>query len=282
MLQFLNRRSSHFLRTVAKNTYARYSMKVITVPLNSDNYGYLIVDESSNQCAIVDVSGQPAKILSEVDKLDGCSLSAVFTTHKHSDHAGGNNVIAKAFPGIAIYGGIVDNVEGCTNYVQDGDIINFGSCIQVHCLHTPGHTMGHISYFVTHNEQRVVFTGDTLFVGGAGKFFEGTGSDMYPSLYHKLAILPPDTLVYCGHEYTLSNYRFALSIEPQNERLIEENNKAIALRTQNLFTVPSTIEKELATNPFLRINEPTVKAKFAESGSPAELLTALREAKNCF
>ena len=257
-------------------------MRVITIPLNNDNYGYLLVDDEARECAIIDVSDQPLKVMQAIDQLNGIKLTAIFTTHKHADHAGGNSVIADCTPGIAIYGGEIDNVESCTVFVKDGDELTFGSNIKLQCLHTPGHTIGHISYYVTHHDQRVVFTGDTLFIGGAGKFFEGTGKDMYPSLYEKLATLPPDTLVYCGHEYTLSNYRFALSLEPDNERLVEEHRIAQELRAQGAFTVPSTIEKELATNPFLRIHQPSIRRKFPGVEDNFELLTAVREAKNNF
>jgi len=257
-------------------------MRVITVPLNSDNYGYILVDDMSGECAVIDVSDQPLRVLEEVAILDGTRLTTIFTTHKHTDHAGGNDVIANLIPGLIIYGGSIDKVEGCTHFVNDGDELTFGSDIKVLCLHTPGHTKGHISFYMSQGEQRVVFTGDTLFVGGAGKFFEGTGADMYPSLYDKLATLPGDTLVYCGHEYTLSNYKFAVSLEPENARLVEEVRIAQDLRAAGQFTVPTTIEKELATNPFLRVHEPTIRNKFPGVTDPFELLTAVRETKNSF
>mmetsp|Transcript_40789 Transcript_40789/g.81069 ORF Transcript_40789/g.81069 Transcript_40789/m.81069 type:complete len:258 (+) Transcript_40789:98-871(+) len=257
-------------------------MRISPIALNSDNYGYIVINELTNECAFVDVSGQPEKMLEELSKLSDLTLKAIFTTHKHFDHAGGNSVIAKVFPDITIYGGVADNVEACTEFVNDGDELTLGENIQVRCIHTPGHTMGHISYFFCEGDHKVVFTGDTLFVGGVGKFFEGTGADMYPSLYSKLAKLPGDTLIYCGHEYTLSNYRFALTIEPENERLIEENSAAIALRAQGKFTIPSSIEKELATNPFMRVHETSIRDKFPGLTNPVDVLTALREAKNQF
>jgi hydroxyacylglutathione hydrolase len=257
-------------------------MEVHPVALNSDNYGYILVNSVTDECAFVDVSGQPEVMMREWHNFPGKRLTTIFTTHKHSDHAGGNKVVAQAFPGITIYGGTIDNVEACTNFVNDGDELRFGPNFRVSCIHTPGHTRGHISYYFTDGTSNVVFTGDTLFVGGAGKFFEGTGADMYPSLYEKLAKLPLDTLVYCGHEYTLSNYRFALSIEPENERLQEENRIAVALRAEGKFTIPSTIEKELATNPFLRIHEASIRSRFPGVEDPFELLTCVREAKNRF
>ncbi len=123
--------------------------------------------------------------------------------------------------------------------------------------------------------------GDCLFVGGCGKFFEGTGADMYVSLFEKLSSLPPDTKVYCGHEYTLSNYRFALSVDPRNEALIRANEAAILQRSDGFPTVPSTIEVELQTNPFLRAIQ-LARASGEDATSPGVILDRLREAKNNF
>mmetsp|Transcript_28619 Transcript_28619/g.48045 ORF Transcript_28619/g.48045 Transcript_28619/m.48045 type:complete len:260 (-) Transcript_28619:438-1217(-) len=259
-------------------------MQIVTIPLNSDNYGYIIVDDKSKECAVVDVSGQPQVILEEVAKLDGIKFTTIFSTHKHWDHAGGNAIVREAVPEITVYGGKLEGVEACTNFVEDGQELIFGDRIRVRCLLTPGHTTGHISFYMEDDstDQRAVFTGDCLFVGGVGKFFEGTGADMYPSLYEKLGKLPPDTLIYCGHEYTLSNYKFAVSIDPTNKRLLDEVARAQQLRSEGKFTIPSTIEQELATNPFLRIYEPSIRKNFPGVEDPFELLTAVREAKNKF
>jgi hydroxyacylglutathione hydrolase len=181
-----------------------------------------------------------------------------------------------------ILGSKKDEVEGCTKYVEDGEEIRFHD-ITIQCLLTPGHTMGHICYFCQDGEQLCVFSGDTLFNGGVGKFFEGTAEDMHGSL-QKLIRLPGNTLVYCGHEYTLSNYRFALSVDPENADLIAANNEARVLREEGKFTVPSTIQKELATNPFLRVLTPSIRAHFPAlpQDDPIALLGAVREAKNKF
>lgn len=258
-------------------------MEVHPISLNSDNYGYIVVEETTKTGAFVDVSGQPDKMLREWEaNFSDYTLASVFTTHKHWDHAGGNHIIASRVPHIKIFGGTVDNVEACTHPVQDGDLIQFTPSISVKCIHTPGHTMGHICYYFTDGSSKVVFTGDTLFIGGAGKFFEGTGTDMYPSLYEKLAQLPRETLVYCGHEYTLSNYRFALSVDPDNERLRKANMRAQALQADGKGTVPSTIQEELDTNPFLRVHEPAIRDLFPGVDHPHELLTALRDKKDKF
>lgn len=256
-------------------------MRIVTIPLNDDNYGYLLIDETTNEAAIVDVSGQPEEVLKYVKK-EGVRLTMVLTTHKHWDHAGGNTKMKTLFPNIEIVGSNVDDVEGCTTFVQDGSRISLSN-ISIHCILTPGHTMGHISYFAEYQNEKVVFTGDCLFIGGVGKFFEGTASDMHISLFEKLAKLPKETLVYCGHEYTLSNYRFALSIDCENEHLISANNRAISLRASGKPTIPSTIDDELKTNPFLRVHDKAVQNSCGHGSlDPIQILHNIRDMKNRF
>jgi hydroxyacylglutathione hydrolase len=256
-------------------------MRVVIVPLNDDNYGYLLIDETSNECAIIDVSGQPEEILKHVEK-EGVVIIKVLTTHKHWDHAGGNNKIKVLHPNLEIVGSLIDNVEGCTTFVEDGQMINV-SGIAIRCILTPGHTMGHMSYYAEHNNEKAVFTGDCLFVGGVGKFFEGTAADMYVSLYEKLGRLPPETLIYCGHEYTLSNYRFALSVDNENMDLINANKRAVILRREGKPTIPSTILAEIATNPFFRAtSESLQKSCGFGSSDPIQVLHNIREGKNNF
>lgn len=204
---------------------------------------------------------EPAKVLAAASEA-GVTVTTVLTTHKHWDHAGGNNAFHTQCPNVPIYGGAIDAVEGCTKPLKDGETLTVGKSIHVRCLHTPGHTMGHICYLATSSQQQeagAVFTGDTLFIGGAGKFFEGTPQDMHTSLYTKLATLPPATQVWCGHEYTLSNYRFAEWMEPKNAALLTAITEAKARRAQGLPTVPSTIGQELATNPFMRVGEAAIQ-----------------------
>ncbi|CAM9520979.1 unnamed protein product [Ascophyllum nodosum] len=255
-------------------------MRVVCVPVLHDNFAYLLIDESGVTAAVD--PAQPEKVL-KAAKEEGVSISKVLTTHKHNDHAGGNSAIAKSIPGLEIVGGEKDRVQGCTSTVKDGDEFSIGS-IEVKCLHTPGHTVGHICYYVTEGEQKAVFTGDTLFVGGAGRFFEGTPEEMQHSLAEKLGKLPPETLVYCGHEYTSANYKFAQSIDPDNEALKRE----IALTSERLgkgeHTVPSTIAKELATNPFMRAHDPSIQSRtgLAEGTSTSGFLGKIRQMKNAF
>lgn len=236
---------------------------------------------------------EPTKVLAAASAA-GVTITTVLTTHKHWDHAGGNNAFHTQCPDVPIYGGAVDAVEGCTKPLKDGDTLTIGQGIQVQCLHTPGHTMGHICYLATSSssssaEAGAVFTGDTLFIGGAGKFFEGTPQDMHTSLYTKLATLPPQTQVWCGHEYTLANYRFAEWVEPENAALQAAVADAKARRAKGLPTVPSSIGQELATNPFLRVGEAAVQEKVAagtglskDALDPITVLSKVRELKNNF
>jgi hydroxyacylglutathione hydrolase len=256
-------------------------MRVVIIPLNDDNYGYLLIDESTNEAAIIDVSGQPDEVLRIVEK-EGVRLTKILTTHKHWDHAGGNFKMKSKFPDIEILGSAVDDVEGCTTFIDDGTTLML-STISIRCILTSGHTMGHISYFAEHGRQKVVFTGDCLFVGGVGKFFEGTAADMHCSLFEKLGKLPTETLVYCGHEYTLSNYRFALSVDPRNEQLISANETAVGERSEGKPTIPSTIGKELATNPFYRVYETSIiESCGLGSTDPIQIMHNVRERKNTF
>ncbi|KAK9723022.1 Cytoplasmic glyoxalase II, variant 2 [Basidiobolus ranarum] len=185
------------------HTTATADMKIISIPALQDNYSYLIVDESTNEAIAVDPV-EPNKVLDAADKAK-VKLTSVFTTHHHWDHAGGNEELLSQKPELAVYG--ADNrIAKVTNFVKDNDMFKIGS-LNVTCLMTVCHTNGSVSYYVTDGEDKAVFTGDTLFVGGCGRFFEGTPEDMHHSLSNVLALLPKDTKVYCGHEYTKSNLK---------------------------------------------------------------------------
>ncbi|KZV42598.1 hydroxyacylglutathione hydrolase cytoplasmic [Dorcoceras hygrometricum] len=239
-----------------------------------------IVDDSTKQAAVVDPV-EPEKIL-RVAQENGVALKLVLTTHHHWwDHAGGNDKIKQLVPDIKIYGGSVDNVQGCTNKVENGDKFSLGVDINILSLHTPCHTKGHISYFVTgkDGEDPAVFTGDTLFVAGCGKFFEGTAEQMYQSLCVTLGSLPKPTQVYCGHEYTVKNLQFALTVEPENAKVSEKLKLAEQKRNEGVPTIPSSIEEELETNPFMRVDLPEVQEKVGCS-SPVDALREIRQRKD--
>ncbi|KAM0023673.1 putative hydroxyacylglutathione hydrolase [Helianthus debilis subsp. tardiflorus] len=254
-------------------------MKVIHIPCLEDNYSYLVIDENTKQGAVVDPV-EPEKVIG-VAKENGVELKLVLTTHHHWDHAGGNEKIKELVPGIKVYGGSIDNVKGCTNKVENGDKLSLVADINILSLHTPCHTKGHISYYLTGKEEDdpAVFTGDTLFVAGCGKFFEGTAEQMHESLCVTLASLPKQTKVYCGHEYTVKNLQFAQTVEPENAKISQKLSWAQQQRQSGLPTIPSTIGEELEFNPFMRADLPEVQEKVG-CKSPVEALRKIRELKD--
>ncbi|PVD31105.1 hypothetical protein C0Q70_10383 [Pomacea canaliculata] len=257
----------------------RQDMRVRLIPALEDNYMYLIIDEQTQECAAVDPV-DPEKILRAI-KEEGVVLKSVLTTHHHWDHAGGNEKLIGLAGKVPVYGGD-DRIGALTKKVSEGDRFKIGS-LDVECLFTPCHTSGHICYLVKDSSgtQPAVFTGDTLFVAGCGKFFEGTGKQMYMALVHKLAALNKDTKVYCGHEYTVNNLKFAAYVEPKNEAVKSKLAWAQNQRSKHEPTVPSTIGEELEYNPFMRIGEQDVQ-KHTGKSNPEEVMDYLREEKNNF
>ncbi|XAR71852.1 Hydroxyacylglutathione hydrolase [Bertholletia excelsa] len=255
------------------------TVKIIPVPCLEDNYSYLVIDEATREAAVVDPV-EPEKVL-RVAEENWVEVKIALTAHHHWDHAGGNENIKELVPGIRVYGGSVENVKGCTNRLQNGDKLVLGSGTHILALHTPCHTKGHISYYLTGKDEEdpAVFTGDALFIAGCGKFFEGTAEQMYQSLCVTLGSLPKPTRVYCGHEYTVNNLHFALTVEPDNEKIIRKLSLAEHNRQAGLPTVPSTIEEELETNPFMRVDLPEVQEK-VRCKSPVEALRELRQHKD--
>ncbi|ESO12034.1 hypothetical protein HELRODRAFT_155548 [Helobdella robusta] len=255
-------------------------MIVHPIPALSDNYMYLLIDSKSNVCAAVDPV-EPQKILNVVNKSN-LKLIAVLTTHHHWDHAGGNNHLAAQLPGLKIYGGD-ERIDSLNAKVHHNQIINVGSLI-VKCLFTPCHTKGHMCFYVqdnNSNEPAAVFTGDTLFVSGCGRFFEGTAEQMYEALTQTLGTLPEDTLVYCGHEYTYNNLLFASYIEPDNQHLLKKLEWAKGKQRKNEFTVPSSIKEELLTNCFMRVHHQSI-LNFFGTQNPIHAMKMLRAKKDNF
>ncbi|KAI8910828.1 hydroxyacylglutathione hydrolase [Gorgonomyces haynaldii] len=243
-------------------------MKITPIPLFKDNYCYLLQDLVSQESALVD----PA-LSSAFDP--NSNVSALLVTHHHADHAGQVHVIAEQEPQLKVYAAD-DRVKGIRNKVQDRVPFHLGT-LKITPIFTPCHTAGSVSYFVEDTQDgRAVFTGDTLFSSGCGRFFEGNGHEMYQSL-SILASLPKDTLVFCGHEYTLSNLRFAKHIEPENPDI----QKKLEWAEQTDYTMPSTIESELLTNPFVRVSNPELQ-KLLGNSDPVSLISLLREQKNNF
>lgn len=225
-------------------------------PCLSDNYGFLLHVPESGLTAAIDTPDAD-EIARQCDK-QGWRLTHIFNTHHHYDHTGGNLALKDTY-GVEIFGPKAEGarIPGLDRALNDGEVFDFGGHA-IHFLHTPGHTLGHGAYYVP--DEGSVFVGDTLFIMGCGRLFEGSAEQMYDSL-HRLAALPAATKVYCAHEYTLSNGRFALSVEPDNEDLQAAIRAAQSLRDQGRPTVPGTIGQELKTNPFMRAESPEELAR---------------------
>jgi hydroxyacylglutathione hydrolase len=258
-------------------------MAIITVPQLSDNYAYLVVDDASKQCAVVDCAEADKVIAAAKD--NGVKLSAVLTTHWHGDHSGGNTDIAAKVPGIKIYGASAEGgkIPALSNPVKDGDQVRIGA-LEGRVIGIPAHTNGHVAYHFP--ALGAVFTGDTMFIGGCGRVFEGKAATMVESL-GKLAALPDATKVYCGHEYTEKNLRFALTLEPSNQALKAKHEWSLKANQEGKFTVPSTIGEEKQTNPFLRTNSAELRANLkkrnpAVDDDPVALFAMARELKDHF
>jgi hydroxyacylglutathione hydrolase len=261
----------------------RSALSVLAVPAFKDNYLWLIHD-GVNAAAVDPGDGGPILAALAAHKL---TLTAILLTHHHADHIGGVPQLL-AHAQVPVFGPRNDNISAVTQALGEGDEIRVpGLDLALRVLDVPGHTKGHIAYVRTTPGARWLFCGDTLFAGGCGRLFEGTPAQMTDSL-GKLAALPDDTLVYCAHEYTLANLRFACAVEPANAQLQERVERDTAQRNAGNPTVPSNIGIEKATNPFLRYREPGIVAslvsahRIEQGASPVAAFAALREWKNTF
>ena len=253
-------------------------MQVHMFPCLSDNYGFLLHDAEAGVTAAVDTPEVEPILRALNDK--GWSLTHILNTHHHGDHAGGNLALKEA-TGCRIYGPRADaaRIPGIDVEVGEGDTFELGSHrVRVH--DTPGHTRGHIVYHLP--DDRMAFVGDTLFAMGCGRLFEGSPAQMWASL-QKILAWPDDTLIYCAHEYTQANARFALSVEPGNEALEERTREVERLRSRNAPTVPTTLAAEKATNPFLRPGSRALRQTVGlPDASDVEVFARTRELKDSF
>ena len=259
------------------------ALTVLPVPAFNDNYIWLI---ARGTIAVV-VDPGDAKPIEAVLHERGLELAAILLTHHHADHMGGVAAMSAARPrGLEVYGPRAENIPGVTIPLDDGDIVSLTTLdLSFDVIAVPGHTRGHIAYHEA-GSTPMLFCGDTLFAAGCGRLFEGTAAQMHASL-DRLAALPAETRVYCAHEYTQSNLRFARAVEPESRALIDRERSVMATRATLQPTLPSTIALERATNPFLRADEPTVRdaAERHSPGAGASSLatfTALRRWKDSF
>lgn len=253
-------------------------LEIEMFPCLSDNYGFLLRDNEAGLTASVDTPDVAA--IEAALAEHGWRLTHIFNTHHHMDHAGGNLEL-KRRTGCEIIGPRNDanRIPGIDRLVGDGDVFTFGSH-RVEVLDTPGHTRGHIVYHVP--DAGAAFVGDTLFAMGCGRLFEGTPDQMWNSL-QKLLRWPDETRIYCAHEYTAANGRFALTVEPQNAALRERMLEVERLRAANRPTVPTTLALEKATNPFLRASSKHLKETIGlPDGGDVHVFARTRALKDAF
>lgn len=251
--------------------------QIIPIPAFKDNYIWVL--HNGLNAIIVD-PGDANPVLETLSRLN-LSLHTILITHHHHDHIGGVNKLISAYPRVKVYAPKLEKYDFEHTALIGSDVIElveFNLVLEI--IDLPGHTLGHIAYYSKHPDNPLLFCGDTLFGAGCGRLFEGTPVQMFNSL-QKLAILPSNTKVYCTHEYTMHNINFALTLEPNNQTLIERYHETLMLRSLHLPTLPSSITLELATNPFLRCHSPEIKAAaHLTDASPLEVFSTIREMRN--
>jgi len=261
------------------------TLHIHPIPAFRDNYIWIIHDTES---AVVVDPGDAQPVLDYL-RSNQLRLNAILITHHHSDHTGGNHTLLKHYD-VPVYGPQRETIPTVTHALIDNNTVYLETLsLSLEVIEVPGHTLGHIAYFGTlpgSQKKNILLCGDTLFASGCGRIFEGTPQQMFQSL-KRLEQLPDDTLVYCTHEYTLSNISFARTVEPGNTELQLQEHRAKQLRRDNKPTLPSRIATEKTCNPFLRCNQPEI-IKMAsqhagkELNEPLDVFTALREWKNNF
>ncbi|MBC2667385.1 hydroxyacylglutathione hydrolase [Novosphingobium flavum] len=251
-------------------------LEVHQFPCLSDNYGYLLHDPVSGETACIDTPDAEAYLREAAHK--GWQITQIWNTHWHHDHAGGNEAI-KAATGCTVIAPAAeaDKIAAIDRVVRHGDAVALGAW-EADVIDVGGHTMGHIAYHVP--EAAMAFVGDSIFALGCGRMFEGTAEQFWASLC-RIKALPLDTMLYCAHEYTASNAKFALHADPDNTALASYAADVFQRRERGKWTVPTTVAREIKTNPFLRADDPAIRARWG-GGDAVHTFAALREAKNTF
>lgn len=254
-------------------------IQIDALPAFSDNYIWLLQDTAKRRCAVVD-PGDAAPVQAWLAAHPGWVLEDILITHHHHDHVGGVEALKQA-TGARVCGPAQERIPARDVALGDGNQVQVLG-LDFEIIAVPGHTLGHIAYY----SAPLLFCGDTLFAAGCGRLFEGTPEQMHQSL-SRLAALPAETRVYCTHEYTLSNLRFATTVEPGNPHVAQRFADVTQMRSENRISLPSTIGLELLTNPFLRTAETSVKQKADEwkghsNASQASVFAALRSWKDTF
>ncbi|WP_230427663.1 hydroxyacylglutathione hydrolase [Undibacterium luofuense] len=251
------------------------------LPAFDDNYLWIV--HNGKDAMAIDPGD--AAVVSKALQEHGLQLRAILATHKHADHTGGIGRLLADFP-VPVYGSQTDQIPSLTHPVSDGERITIPELhLTLEVIAVPGHTLGHVAYYAA--SEQALFSGDTLFAGGCGRLFEGSAAQMRASL-NKLAALPANTRVYCAHEYTLSNLRFAVAAEPDNPQVAARLQHVQSLRAEQKPSIPSLLADELATNPFLRSDRHGIVATLRrECGLPEHAdadasFATLREWKNRF
>lgn len=257
-------------------------MQVIRLNALSDNYIFLLHEPRQNIAAVVDPA-EAEPVLQQLQQLKA-ELVAIFNTHHHHDHVGGNKQLMQKYPQITVYGGAEDRgrIPGQQVFLQEGDRVTFGDRTS-EVFFVPGHTRAHIAYYfppTSAEEPGELFCGDTLFAGGCGRLFEGTPYQMVDSL-SKLRNLPDNTRVWCAHEYTLKNLQFALTVDSSNQELQSRFAQVKTARSRDEATIPSNLGIEKRTNPFLRWNQPVLQSS-VKSQDPVQTFARLRGMKDRF
>jgi hydroxyacylglutathione hydrolase len=257
----------------------QHQIQIIPIPAFQDNYIWLI--HNGHKAIVVD-PGDATPVLKTLSLLK-LELETILITHHHQDHIGGVNTLLAKLPNLKVFAPRLEQFDFKHIAVSEPDSISCADWLaKASVLDLPGHTLGHVAFYIEHQQHKWLFCGDTLFGAGCGRLFEGTPSQMLASL-QKLAALDINTQVYCTHEYTLHNLNFALTLEPGNPALIQRRLDTLALRNAQLPSLPSTIALELATNPFLRCDSKQIQAAVDLENQPSlQVFTKIRHDRNYY